>query len=98
MDIPQWHEAGLDPKDVVSMVEISKMPGSPKYDALRSYMTGRRTHRILGPAPAPACRVSNRKVWLRSDIEVWLAPMLLTGFARHRATVARDGGPGKRSA
>lgn len=72
MDLPQWHETGLPPEAVVNLLEIARMPSSPGYAAIRSYSTGRRTHPLFGPMPDPVCRIANRRLWLRTDVELWL--------------------------
>lgn len=88
MDLPEWHETGLPPESVVSLHEIVRMDGAPRYDALRSYATGRREHALLGPMPDPICRMANRRLWLRTDVELWLT-CPIPAFRRSRRTVQR---------
>jgi len=86
--IPQWHEESYDPGDLVSLTDIYALAPFLKAATLRSYATGRRAHRVYGPMPAPVCRISNRKLWLRTQIESWL--VLHIPRSRHsRAAVAR---------
>lgn len=47
---------------------------APKYAALRSYATRRRTHSRLGDMPDPVCTVGPSRMWLRTDIATWLIP------------------------
>lgn len=72
MDLPEWHETGLDADAVVNLKQISEMDDAPGYAALRSYSTGRREHALYGPMPTAVARISNRRIWLRADIELWL--------------------------
>ncbi len=72
MKLLHWHETGLPAESVVNLEAIGQLPGAPKPAALRSYSTRRREHRLLGPMPDPVCRIANRRLWLRTDIELWL--------------------------
>lgn len=88
VELPEWHETGIPAGDVVGLTDIVRMEGAPKYAALRSYSTGRREHALLGPMPDPVCRISNRRVWLRTDVEHWLT-CPIPAFRRSRRTVQR---------
>lgn len=72
MEIPEWHTVSYDAAEVVNLRTIAAMPGSPDYAALRSYATGRREHRVLGPMPAPVTRIANRRLWLTVEVREWL--------------------------
>lgn len=72
MDIPAWHETDLPARAVINLRGIASMSGAPGYAALRSYATGRREHRVYGPMPDPVARIANRRLWLKTDIEMWL--------------------------
>lgn len=87
MDIPQWHETSYDPAQVVNLRTISELYAAPSYSALRSYATGRREHKILGPMPAPVARIANRRLWLLADIEEWLT-IPLPKWQRSRTSIA----------
>lgn len=90
-ELPDWHTTGLHHADVVSIKQILAMEHAPRYDALRSYATHRRTSSLLGPMPLPICRLANQRLWLRTDVERWLAfgvPL----WRRSRAVVRRAQG------
>lgn len=72
MDLPAWHETSLPARAVINLRSIAQITHAPNYDALRSYATGRREHRVYGPMPEPVARIANRRLWLRTDIEMWL--------------------------
>lgn len=71
-DIPWWHETNYEAHEVVGLSQIALLKNAPPYDALRSYSTHRRTHPTYGPMPAPVCKISNRRLWLLSDIASWM--------------------------
>ncbi len=71
--LPSWHETGIPGRALVNATAIAAMRGAPTPAALRSYATGRRTHALYGAMPDPVCKVANRRLWLRTDIETWLS-------------------------
>lgn len=72
MTLPDWHESGLAAGDVVHLGDIAALATDLQPAALRSYATRRRTSRKYGPMPEPVATLSNRRLWLRVDIERWL--------------------------
>lgn len=87
MELPPWHETTYDPREVVNLRTISELYGAPSYSALRSYATGRREHKILGPMPDPVARIANRRLWLLADIERWLT-IPIPQWRRSKTTIA----------
>lgn len=71
-ELPEWHEAGLDPASVINLRGIAELKDAPDYAALRSYATGRRENPLLGPMPAAVARIANRRLWLKDEIDAWL--------------------------
>lgn len=69
--IPEWHETNIPPRELVDLEEASLIVDM-NYATMRSYSTGRRTHPWWGRLPDPVCRIANRKLWLRRDIELWV--------------------------
>lgn len=70
--LPKWHETDYQADDLLSLKQISQLPGAPLYDAMRSYSTQRRTHVEHGKMPEPVARLSNRRVWLKREVFEWL--------------------------
>lgn len=89
MEIPDWTAASkhYEPHEVGGLVDIGKLRGAPAYDALRSYATGRRTHALYGPMPAPVARVANRRLWLLAEIREWLT-CPIPAWRRSEQTIA----------
>lgn len=92
--IPQWHETGIDPRELCSQVQIAELVKRfVSYDTLRQYSCHSRKHRYWGPMPDPVCRISNRNLWLINDIEAWtsnkpkriLNRKLLSDWQEHRS-------------
>lgn len=73
--LPLLHESGLDARDLLSLADIARIPGSPKYAALRSYSTGRRYCGHLGEMPKPVARIGQSRLWHTYDIQAWLEPV-----------------------
>jgi hypothetical protein len=72
-ELPEFYETNLPGRAVINLRSIAQITHAPNYAALRSYATGRREHRVYGPMPDPVARIANRRLWLRTDIEMWLA-------------------------